>query len=83
MFEVVYSNQAAKFLKNCDKNLANRILEKIERLRENPIISETIKVKGEDTLRVRVGKTRILYIIKGNDNALLITKIDKRPRVYN
>ena len=64
MFEEVYSNQAIKFLKNCDKSISQRILEKIERLRENPIIPETIKVKGEDTLRVRVGKIRILYIIK-------------------
>jgi len=83
MFDVTYSNQAVKFLKNCDKNLAERILAKIEKLRENPIILETIKVKGEDTLRVRVGKIRILYIIKGNENVLLITKIDKRPHVYD
>jgi mRNA-degrading endonuclease RelE of RelBE toxin-antitoxin system len=83
MFEVTYSNQSVKFLKNCDKNIAERILEKIEKLRENPIIPETIKVKGEDTLRVRVGKVRILYIIKGKENVLLITKIDKRPHVYD
>jgi mRNA-degrading endonuclease RelE of RelBE toxin-antitoxin system len=83
MFEVIYSNQSVKFLKNCDKDLTERILEKIERLRQNPIIPETIKVKGEDTLRVRVGKIRILYIIKGEDNVLLITKIDKRPHVYD
>lgn len=72
MFQVNYSNQAVKFLKNCEKNLVERILNKIEKLRENPIIPETIKVKGEDTLRVRVGKIRILYIIKGNENVLLI-----------
>lgn len=62
MFEITYSNKAVKFLKNCDKNIAERILEKIEKLRENPILPETIKVKGEDTLRVRVGKIRILSI---------------------
>jgi mRNA-degrading endonuclease RelE of RelBE toxin-antitoxin system len=83
MFDVTYSNQTVKFLRNCDKNIAERILEKIEKLRENPILPETIKVKGEDTLRVRVGKIRILYIIKKIDNVLLITKIDKRPRVYD
>ncbi len=83
MFEVEYSNQSVKFLKNCDKKLIERVLEKIEKLRENPIIPETIKVKGEDTLRVRVGKARILYIIKGKDNTLLITKIEKRPHAYD
>jgi len=83
MFQVTYSNQAAKFLKNCDKVLAERVLDKIEKLRVNPIIPETIKVKGEDTLRVRVGKVRILYIVKGSENTLLIVKIDKRPHVYD
>ena len=83
MFQVAYSNQSVKFLKNCERNLAERILEKIEKLRENPIIPETIKVKGEDTLRVRVGKIRILYIIKSKENLILIAKIDKRPNVYD
>ena len=83
MFEITYSNQTVKFLKNCDKNIAERILEKIEKLGQNPILPETIKVKGEDTLRVRVGKVRILYIIKRKENVLLITKIDKRPHVYD
>jgi mRNA-degrading endonuclease RelE of RelBE toxin-antitoxin system len=83
MFQVSYSNQAVKFLKNCNKDLADRVLQKIEALRENPIMPETIKVKGEDTLRIRVGKIRILYIIKGNENVLLIAKIDKRSHVYD
>lgn len=83
MFQVAYSNQAVKFLKSCERNLAERILEKIEKLRENPILPETVKVKGEDILRVRVGKIKILYIVKSKENLILIAKIDKRSRVYD
>jgi mRNA-degrading endonuclease RelE of RelBE toxin-antitoxin system len=36
MFEVTYSNNAIKFLKNCDKVLTERILEKIEELKKSP-----------------------------------------------
>ena len=83
MFEITYSNQAVKFLTNCDNSLAERILSKIEKLRENLLLPETIKLKGEDIFRVRVGKIRILYIIKRKENILLIAKIDNRAHVYD
>jgi mRNA interferase RelE/StbE len=83
MFRVTYSNQAVKFLKNCDRNLAERVLEKIEKLAENPILPETIKLKGDEILRVRVGKIRVLYIVKSNDKTILVAKIDKRCHVYD
>ena len=34
--EVKYSNQAVKFLNKCDKNLRERIFNKIDKLKENP-----------------------------------------------
>lgn len=33
--------------------------------------------------RIRIGMYRALYKVKENEKIVLITKIDKRPRVYD
>lgn len=85
MFDVKYSNQSTKFLKKSDKILSKRLMNKIEELRIDPILRETIIVEGykEKTYRVRVGDYRILYEIDRTLNLVGIIKIDKRPRVYD
>ena len=85
MFDVKYSNQATKFLKKADKILIKRLINKIEELRVEPILRETIIVEGykEKTYRVRVGDYRILYEVDRAMNLVGIVKIDKRPRVYD
>ncbi|MFH1359083.1 MAG: type II toxin-antitoxin system RelE/ParE family toxin [archaeon] len=83
MYEVKYSNQALKFLNKCDKIQQKRILEKIEKLSENPFIKDTKRVEGTDYYRVRVGKNRIMYEVDKKANIIGIVKIDKRPKVYD
>lgn len=83
MFDVAYSNRAKKFLKKADKTLAKRLIEKIEKLREEPVIHDTKRVEGSKGLfRVRVGDYRILYEVEYTNNLVGIIKIDKRPKVY-
>ncbi|MBI2507482.1 type II toxin-antitoxin system RelE/ParE family toxin [Candidatus Woesearchaeota archaeon] len=38
---------------------------------------------GEKIFRYRIGDYRALYKIKDHEKVILITKIDKRPRVYD
>ena len=84
MFNISYSNRSKKFLNKADKVLVNRLIEKIEKLRENPIIHDTKTVEGSKGLfRVRVGDYRILYEVDYRNNLIGIIKIDKRPRVYD
>jgi len=83
MLDVRYSNRAAKFLKKSNGTLVNRIIEKIEKLRENPFIPDTKKIVGSKGLfRVRVGDYRILYEVDYKNNLIGIIKIDKRSDVY-
>ena len=84
MFDVNYSNQSQKFLKKSDKILAKRLLDKIEALRDKPIIHDSKRVEGfkEKLFRVRVGDYRMLYEVDYENNLIGIVKIDKRPTVY-
>ena len=83
-FDVSYSNRSKKFLRKADKVIVKRVIEKIEKLRENPVIHDTKTVEGSKGLfRVRVGDYRILYEVDYRNNLLGIIKIDKKPRVYD
>jgi len=84
MLNIEFSSQSKKFLKKSDKELADRIIVRISLLREYPIPHNSVKVIGElRTFRIRVGDYRILYEINLDDKVILVSKIDKRSRVYN
>jgi len=83
MFSIKYSNQAKKFLKKVDNILTKRLLNRIEKLRDEPISQDTKRVEATKLFRVRVGNYRILYEIDYKENLIGIVKIDKRSKVYD
>lgn len=85
LFPVQFSTRASKFIKKLDDIKKKRMGIKIDRLEEDPFPKEVERVEGrkdEKVFRVRVGDYRILYIVRYNPNKLIISKVDKRPRVY-
>lgn len=71
-------------MKKADKTLAKRLVEKIEKLREDPFIHDTKTVEGSKGLfRIRVGDWRILYEVDYRNNLIGVVKIDKRRRIYD
>ena len=85
-FPSEYSKRATKYIRKLDGITYKRILEKIEKLEENPFPQEVERVedfKGEKVFRVRVGDERILYIVRYNPNKLIVVEVDKRSRVYD
>ncbi len=82
MFNIRYSSSARKFLGNAEKIVAKRILNKIEKIQQIPIVHDSKRLKDKNLFRVRVGKFRILYEVDYKNNILGIVRIDKRPRVY-
>ena len=57
-FEIIWSNRAKKDLKNLDKKIARRIVNKIETLREKENVFLE-KVKDKDFYKYRVGQYRV------------------------
>jgi len=86
MFELEYSKSSKKFLKSSEKELLLRIFNKLEMLKNNPVPSDAKFIGREDNdkiFRIRIGKYRILYRIKETEKIILVSKIDKRERVYD
>ena len=86
MYFVDLSQNAQRFLDKLDLHISQRIESSLKRLETNPIPSDSKFIdrdKGEKVFRYRIGDYRALYKIKEKDKIILITKIDKRPRVYD
>ncbi len=85
MYNVELSQRAQKFLEKLDKHIKERIENTLRRLKDNSMPSD-VKFIGRDNnemiFRYRIGDYRVLYKVKETQKIILITKIDKRPRVY-
>lgn len=85
MLSVELSNSAKKFLKRSDKQLAKRLIDRIEELALNPFPQNVKRVvnQREKVFRVRIGNYRIQYSIFFDRNLLFVSDIDKRERAYH
>ena len=83
-FDIHLSSSTQKFLKRTSKDCYQRIVKRLEELSEDPFPASARRVIGrkEKVFRVRVGNYRILYVVYLDRNTVLISNIDKRPRVY-
>lgn len=86
MYIVELSQRAQDFLNKLETDLKERIEKRLKNLENNPVPSDAKfigRIDKEKLFRYRIGDYRALYILNEKDKIILITKIDKRPRVYN
>ncbi|MFH0808621.1 MAG: type II toxin-antitoxin system RelE/ParE family toxin [archaeon] len=85
MFEIKFDKQSEYFLSRCENKLFERISEKFEILKQNPVPHNAKRVLGYElpTFRIRIGKYRVLYRVNYEEKRIVVVKIDKRDNVYN
>jgi len=86
MYALNFSNKAKRFLKKLDKHILSRIIDRLEKLKNNPVPSDAKFIgreSGEKIFRYRIGDYRALYSLHEVKKIILVMKIDKRPRVYD
>ena len=83
-FEVVYDKQPIKFLKKQDKNIAKRIMDKIDQLLIESLVPHDAKtmVGKHGVFRIRIGDYRFLYRINYSEKKIIIFQLDKRENIY-
>ena len=84
MFTIEFSSYASKFLKKSEKDIAARLITRIEKLTIDPFPSDMKRVvnRKEKIFRVRVGDYRIQYTVDYDTKIIFISDMDKRPRAY-
>ena len=81
-FEVNFSERAAKEFKKLDKQVQNRIIEKLTEYASSENLSEAKKLVNSDLgqWRYRVGDYRIIFDLAGNE--IQVLKVAHRSEVY-
>ena len=73
---------ARKELRALEKRTQIRIAKALRPLRSNPRPPGSVKLKGRDEYRIRVGDYRIIYEIQDDVLVVLLVKIAHRSKVY-
>lgn len=86
MHFIELSVRAQEFLEKLDNKTKERIEKRLKNLENNPVPSDSKFIGRENNemiFRYRIGKFRVLYKVKESQKIILITKIDKRDKVYD
>ncbi len=81
-FELRFKTSVAKDLRVLPKADVQRILERIERLRDDPRPAGCEKLTGQELYRVRQGVYRIVYSIDDVRVFVEVIKVGHRGAVY-
>lgn len=80
-YEIIFSDNAFKQLKKMEKNVQERIIAALERIRIRPEAYVT-KLVGDIGFKLRVGDYRILMDIENKELRILVLKIGHRKKIY-
>lgn len=81
-YSIYFKASAEKDLDKLDKIIGDRIEAKIDSLESNPYPAGFKKLRGESSIRIRVGDYRIIYEMNEQSKSLTIFKIGHRREVY-
>ena len=83
-FRILFKRSAEKELRGISHPTLQKILEKIDKLQENPRPPEAKMLKGEARyFRLRQGDYRIMYEVDDSSRIVTMIKIGHRREVYD
>jgi mRNA interferase RelE/StbE len=86
MYNIEISPSALKFIAHLTrkhKNIADRIIYSIDRLKDNPLLGKKLLGELKDFRSLRVGDYRVIYSIIAKKVLIQIVKIGHRSEIYS
>ncbi len=83
MYELLYSDTALKQLQKLEKDIRERILIALGRLRIRPESCDIKKLVGMPGFRFRVGDYRVIFDIEKEKLHILVLQIGHRKNIYD
>ncbi len=81
MYELLISDRAEKQLEKLEKQIQERIISALERIRIRPE-SYVERLVGDTAYKLRVGDYRVIMDVSKEKLLILVIKIGHRSRVY-
>lgn len=80
-YGIIFSDSSLKQLKKLEKNVQERIISTLERIKIRPQAYVT-KLVGDPGYRLRVGDYRVILDIDEGNLIILVIKIGHRKKIY-
>ena len=82
MYSIKFNPKAEKQLAKLDKQVQNRILTALDRIKIRPFSYDIKRLQGTQYYRLRVGEYRIILDIKQNQLIIIIAEVGHRKNIY-
>lgn len=82
IYKIKISDDAEKQIGKLNPRMGTRIRDAIRKLAPNPRASGTIKLKGREEWRIRVGDFRVIYTIHDDTVLVFVVKVAHRGDAY-
>jgi mRNA interferase RelE/StbE len=82
-YEVILSKTARKQLNKLPLNVAQRLINAIEKLADNPRPHGYIKLTGVSLYRIWIGDYRIIYNIEDEILTVYVVELGNRREIYD
>ena len=80
-YEIIFTDTSRKQFKKLEKDIQERIIKALERIRIRPE-AHVKKLVGDPGYRLRVGEYRVIIDIKKEKLIILVIKIGQRKNIY-
>lgn len=80
-YEVIFSNKALKQLKKMERDVQERVVAVLERIRTRPG-AHVIKLVGDPGYKLRVGNYRVIVDINPKELRVLVLRVGHRKSIY-
>lgn len=80
--ELVVRPSVHKDVRNIPPKDLQRILERMESLRDDPRPPNCVKLSGQEAYRIRQGNYRIVYEIEDARRMIIVAKVGHRREIY-
>jgi len=80
-YEIIFTDTSRKQFKKLEKDIQERIIKALERIRIRPE-AYVKKLVGDPGYRLRVGEYRVIIDIKKEKLVILVIKIGHRKNIY-
>lgn len=80
-FEIRWDTKARDFLRKADKQVANRIVKKVDAIKDSPELFLDI-LKQINSYKLRVGDWRAIIDVDWNSKILFVRYIGHRENIY-
>lgn len=81
MYDIRWSKTAVSELEKLPKDIAKRIVEKVESVSNNPYLY-VVRLKGFNLYKLRVGDYRVIMSIERNKMIIFVLEVGHRSNVF-